>query len=187
MREVIAAAALVLGFYGYIPYLRDILAGKVRPSRAARIMFAALLIIALFQQHALGSRLALAITIAEAAGSILILLSAIKFGVGGLARLDIICYLLLVVDVFFWLTSKNTLLALHLTVLADLIAFTPTLEKTWRDPKSETATFYILGVIAPLLSVAGSEKISYGIVLFPIYLALANGIEVLLIKTRNKD
>ncbi len=184
MREILAVAALILGFYGFIPYLRDILKGKVKPARSARIMFAALLVIALFQQHDLGSRYALAITIGEAAGSILILLSSLKYGVGGLKKLDVVCYVLLAADLFFWLTTSNSLIALHLTVLADLIAFTPTLEKTWHDPSSETTTFFLLGVIAPLLSIAASKELTYGIILFPAYLAIANGFEVLLIERK---
>jgi len=140
-----------------------------------------LLAVALMQQHTLGSSWALAVTIGEAVGSVLILSLAMKRGVGGLSRLDIACYVVLSADLALWLTTSHTLWALHLTVLADLIAFTPTLVKTWRDPTSETPTFFVLGAIAPLLSILGGGNFSYGVVLFPAYLALINAVEVGLI------
>lgn len=178
----ILAAALII--YSYIPYSRDILNGRVKPARSARLMFAALTTLALFQQHSLGSGWALAVTVGEVIGSLAILMLALRKGVGGLQKLDIICYALLIVSCVVWITSKNALLALHFTVLADVIAFTPTLVKTWHMPKTETPLFFILGIIAPFLSIVAAGNYAYAIVLFPLYLAIANALEVLLIYRR---
>lgn len=137
-------------------------------------MLTVLICVALWQQHTLGSGWALAVTLGEVVGSLAILGLSLKRGVGGLTRLDKACYLILAVDMALWLTTANTLLALHLTVLADLIAFTPTLVKTWRFPNSETPLFYVLGTVASLLSVVAVGGYSYGVLLFPLYLALIN-------------
>lgn len=110
-----------------------------------------------------------------------ILALSLSRGVGGLRGLDVTCYGLLLLDVIFWLTTKNTLLALHLTVLADLIAMFPTLAKTWHDPKSETPLFFIIGSIGPLVGVVAAGQLNYAIILFPLYLALINTLEVALI------
>lgn len=174
-------ASFIIVFGAYIPYLFDVLKGKAQPSRSTRLMFATLMIIAISQQWNLGSRGTLAVTIGEAAGSFIILLTSFVHGVDGLKRLDVVCYGLLIVDVFFWLTTSDTTLALHLTVLADFIAFTPTLVKTWKQPKSETPLFYAAGVIAPLMSVLAGHNYAYGVILFPVYLAIANALEVGLI------
>jgi hypothetical protein len=184
--KIFAILAAVLGLVAYFPYMQDILAGKVQPARSVRIMFVLLLSLSLWQQHALGSRLALGVTIGELIGSIAILFMSLTRGVGGLKRLDIICYALLIIDVFFWLTSKNALIALHLTVLADIIAFTPTLEKTWRNPASETAPFFVIGVIAAAFSILAAQDKSYAIILYPLSLVIFNGLEVLLIKRGGK-
>ncbi len=69
-------------------------------------------------------------------------------------------------------------------MLADTIAFYPTLVKTWNDPRSETPLFFIVGAIAPLLSLVAVGQYSYAVIVFPLYLSLVNGIEVILIYTR---
>lgn len=181
MRTTLAIISVLIAFGCYFPYMADIAKGKAVPARSARIMFAALMIIAFLQQRTLGSGWALAVTIGEAAGSLAILGLALKKGVGGLTRFDIGCYVLLALSIAVWLTTKNTFLALHITILADVIAFAPTLVKTWRLPNSETPLFFVVGTIAPLLSVIAEGSYDYAVMLFPLYLSLINAVEVGLI------
>lgn len=182
---VILAGAIALG--GYVPYAFDIVKGRAQPSRSARFMFMFLLLVTILQQTAVQSGSLIAFTAGELIGSVTILVLAIKYGVGGLARLDLACYGLLVVDVVVWLSTGNALIALHLSVLADLIAFTPTLVKTWHQPKSETALFFISGIAAPALNILATGRYNYAVLLFPVYLALANLAEVLLISLRGRQ
>ncbi len=171
----------LLVFYSYIPYGWDIIKSRARPSRSARIMLTILLFVALLQQHFLGSVWTLSVTVGELVGTVGILGLALKHGVGGLKKLDLACYLLLSLSILVWVTTGSALIALHMTILTDMIAFTPTIEKTWRDPKSETPLFFVLGAVAPLLNIASAQEFNYAILIFPAYLAAANFIEVLLI------
>ncbi len=178
----VLAAVLVCG--AYIPYAIDIIRGRVIPSRSARLMLTLLIVIALFQQWGLKAGWTMAVTAGETIGSLAILALAFRKGIGGLKRLDQICYVLLIIDLFLWLTSKQTLLALHLTILADTIAVYPTLVKTWRQPSTETPLFYIAGIVAPLLSILAEGRYTYTVVLFPLYLALINTLVLILIYKR---
>lgn len=180
-RAILSTLAGLIVLCAYWPYSRDIVAGRVKPARSTRIMFVVLLSLALFQQGSLGSKWGLAVTIGETIGAFGIFLLALIHGEGGLKRLDLICYVLLAIDMFVWLTTGNALVALHLTVLADVIAFTPTLVKTWRRPQSETSLFFVVGTVAPLLNVLAARTFSYAIVLFPVYLSIINALEVILI------
>jgi len=176
---IAASALIVLG--AYIPYAIDIVRGRVLPARAARLMFVFLLVVTVLQQGQLHSGTLVAVTLGELMGSIAILSLALKRGVGGLSGLDKACYTLLVIDVVLWSLTGNALLALHLSVIADFIAFTPTLVKTWRLPQTETPLFFVAGAIGPMLNILGAGKYSYAVLLFPAYLVLINLIEVLLI------
>lgn len=186
MKEVLVVVAGGFALGGYIPYGIDILKGRARPARSARVMFVCLLVVTILQQISVHSGLLIAFTAGEFIGSVAILALAIKHGVGGFARLDKFCYCLLVVDVAVWLVTGNALIALHLSVLADLIAFTPTLVKTWHHPRSETPLFFMTGIIAPVLNIIATGKFSYAVLLFPCYLALANLVETLLIVIRGR-
>ncbi len=181
MKEALSIFAGCLILYSYIPYAKDIIKGKAVPARSARIMFTVLLALALLQQRSVGSVWTIAVTVGELIGTVGILWLALKFGVGGLKKLDLACYVLLGMSLIVWITTGSALLALYMTVLTDAIAFTPTLEKTWKNPKSETALFFILGVVAPLLNIIAARELTFAILLFPVYLALANLVEVLLI------
>jgi hypothetical protein len=181
IRDILSLAAGLLVFWAFIPYGRDILRGKVSPARSARLMFAVLMIVAILQQHSLGAGLTLAVSLGEAAGSLAILFLSIKYGMGGLRRLDTLCYGLLALDIVVWVTTGNALLALYLSIIADVIAFFPTLHKTWVNPASETAFFFATGIAAPLLNLAAVGHFTYKVALYPIALAIENTIEVALI------
>lgn len=184
MKEFFSILAGLIALGGYIPYAVDIVKGRAQPARSARFMFAFLLIVTILQQTSLGSGWLIAFTAGELTGSIAILALAIKYGVGGLSKLDVACYVLLLADIALWLTTGNALLALHFSVLADAIAFLPTIVKTWHEPQSETPIFFMSGIFAPVLNTLAVEKFTYGVLLFPLYLAFANLVETLLILRR---
>jgi hypothetical protein len=165
----------------YAPYGYDIVRGRVRPSRATRIMLTLVLIVALWQQQTLGSGWALAVTVGELLGSIAILFLSLKHGIGGWQRSDIVCYGLLAIGMLIWLSTGNALAALHVSVAVDAIACWPTLIKTWRLPDTETPIFYIGGIVAAGLSLLAQPNLSYGVLLFPVYLMGANAAVLLLI------
>jgi len=187
MQTFLAYASFVIIIGVTIPYMIDIVKGKARPARAARVMFFILLILTLLQQHSLGSGYAMAVTIGELVSSTMLLILAIPFGVGGLTRANKICYLLLGIDVLVWLLTKNALLAIHLSILADMISFWPTIEKTWRLPRSETPLFFWGGAVAPIFSILAQADWSYAVIIFPLYLTVANLLEVFLIYTRRYE
>lgn len=184
--NLLSISAGLIMFYSFIPYARDILKGKVKPSRSARAMILLILIIGLLQQRSLGSGWLIAMTVGDTIGAIGILFLSFKRGVGGLKRLDVVCYALLAFDIAVWVSTGNALLALHMSLLADLIAMTPVLIKTWKYPWTETPLFFVLGIVAPLLNIIGAGKFSYAVLLLPIYIAAMNLLETLLITYRQK-
>ena len=184
MTEVNAIFSTIAGLVlllSYVPYGNDIAKGNVQPARSARLMFVLLLLVAFLQQHSLGSGWILFITLGELVGSVAIFGLAIKYGIGGLSRLDLACYMLLLLTLLIWGITDNALIALHATIATDFVAFVPTLVKTWRQPQSETALFFVVGAIAPLVGLVALHDYQYEIIAFPLYLALANAFEVVLI------
>jgi len=178
---IFSVISALLAFVCYIPCGRDILRGRVQTARSSRIMLTLLLVVVLVQQVSLGSGLALAVTVGELIGSLAIMSLSLRHGVGGWQRHEVVCYGLLGVSLVAWLLTSNAFLALHLSIAADLVAFAPTLVKTWRLPASETPIFYGFGALAALLSVFAVPHISYVVVVFAAYLTVVNVVELLLI------
>jgi len=186
MQQALSILAGLIALGAYLPYAADILKGRVQTARSSRIMFVLLLLLTTLQQNAVHSGLLVMVTAGELVGSCGILILSLRHGEGGMARLDKLCYLMLAADILLWVNTGSALLALHLSALADLVAFTPTLVKTWRRPHTETRTFYIIGTVAPALNIAASDRFSYSVLLFPVYLVLANLAEVFLIAGRSR-
>ena len=161
MRAVLGVCAGLIAFGASAPYIRDIVRYRVQPARSTRLMLFFLVALGLLQSHSIGSTWSLFLLVGE---------------VGGMAKLDIICYSLLVVDVTFWLTTDNTQMALVLTITADIIATVPTIIKTYKFPNSETPLFHGLGTIAALLAILAEPQFIFVTVMFPIYLFFTNGL-----------
>lgn len=181
MNELLAVLSGLIVFGTTVPYFMDILRGKVVPLRSTRLMFMLLIVLAFFQQRSLGVGLAMMITIAELAGSILLFVTSMKKGVGGTNRLDIVCYVLLGASLVAWYTTGDPYIALLFTIVADFVAFFPVIYRTAKDPKSETQLFYWGGVVGPLLVIAVDTDRSAKNIIFVAYLAIINGFVALLI------
>lgn len=181
MSRALAYVSFLMIIAVTIPYIIDIVRGRAKPARSTRLMFFLLMALTIAQQHNLNSGYAMAVTLAELISSAALLILSVKYGVGGLRRTDFVCYVLLALSLVVWLITKNALLALHLAIVADTIAFWPTLEKTWREPKSETWLFFFGGVIAPLFSIFAQRDWSYAIIVYPLYLSFINLVELILI------
>lgn len=65
IRNIISVIAGLVVAGCFVPYAIDIIHGKVKPARSARIMFVVLLMVALLQQRQLGAGWTLAITFGE--------------------------------------------------------------------------------------------------------------------------
>lgn len=168
----VVAAIIIMG--ACIPYIKDILAGKVQPARATRLMFLGLLIVATLQSHDLGSKWSLLLLGGEILQGSLIFILSIKYGLGGLSKLDVACYGLLAIDIVFWVATSNTLVALMLTITADIIACIPTIIKVIKEPKSETPLFWFVGGLAALFAIFAEKNLDFDTIVFPIYLMLIN-------------
>jgi hypothetical protein len=55
--------------------------------------------------------------------------------------------------IYYWL-SRDTLISVILAALVDLIAFLPTFKKAWIQPWSETLSFWLIGALVDVLSIA---------------------------------
>ncbi|HEX4774862.1 MAG TPA: hypothetical protein VH234_05075 [Candidatus Saccharimonadales bacterium] len=187
IKELLSISAGLIMLFSFIPYSKDILAGKVKPARSTRLMFVLLWILLILQQRSLGSGWLLAMSYGDAIGAVSILFLSFKKGVGGLTKVDLACYCLLLVDVIVWVSTGSAFVALLLSIVGDVISMTPVLIKTWRQPWTETVLFFALGVVAPLLNLAGSNRYSLAIIVFPIYIAVINLVEAILILYRQSQ
>lgn len=162
-------------------YAKAILRGQAKPHRTTRLvllLITALATASLFAQH---NTVAIWLAAASTFQSILIFILSIKRGMGGWARMDIVCLILAILGIVLWQTTKQPLLALYAAIVADFTGMIPALIKTYKFPKTEIASFFLLDVFAAIFSLMAVKTWSIEEFSYPLYLMLINFVMVLLI------
>lgn len=174
MAEVFAIASALILVAGAPPYLIDILKHKTKPERATWFIWSVLGTIAFFSQLSLHGGWSLLFVGFDGLGSIVVFLLSLKYGVGGWTRLDKAALVIAALGVAISFVAHSPTIALCGVVLADVSGVVLTIRKTFLDPSSETTiTWFFIGTSA-LLGALSVGKMQFSVLLYPIYLTLAN-------------
>lgn len=160
-KEVIGAIAVVLTFAAYIPYYRDILKGKTRPHIYSWSLWGLLTILLVALQIKGGAGPATWVTAAAGLLCVGVVVLSLKNGKRDITTSDTIVAILSLLAIGFWLIADQPLVSMILATLADLLAFIPTVRKSYRDPYSETLSLYITNALRFCLALLAVEHYSY--------------------------
>jgi len=169
-------AAAAVSVVGTLPYLRDVVAGRTRPHHGSWCIWTVLGVAAFGSQHAEGADWTLLMIGIQAAASTTVLLLSLTHGIGGLRPADLVLMLVAGAGIAGWLVSSQPLVATGCVILADLAGAVLMLPKAWRDPRSETASTYVLASAAGWLGTAAVGPGRPGLLLYPVYFAVANAV-----------
>jgi hypothetical protein len=162
-------------------YISAILKGKAKPHRTTRIVILTITVLStasLFAQH---NTVAIWLSGVSMLQAIAIFLFSMKYGMGGWAKLDIVCLILALFGIVLWKVTQNPVIALYMSVLADFVGMVPALEKTYRLPHTEVWSFFLMDTMAGLMSLLAVQKWTVQEYSYPLYIMLINFAMVLLI------
>ena len=95
----------------------------------------------------------------------------------GFSKVDYFCLGVSLLALILGLIYKNPILGLTLNILlSDFIAFIPTIIKTYKDPKSENISTWLITIVANILTIAVIQRWTFGIVLLPVYTLIMNSV-----------
>lgn len=170
MKEIFAVSALVVSVAANVPYIIDILKGRVKPERISWLLWTLLGLTYYFSAvFADGAKL---FSFGELIGPVIIFALALKFGVGGRGKFDLSALLLALVAFILLFVFDGVLTGLLLALFIDGIGATLTIRKLLIDPTSESKTFWALGAVASMLALASLNVFSLETTLFPIYVLI---------------
>lgn len=176
MKEVIGIVAAVLVLLGYIPYIRDILRGKTHPHLYSWFLWGLLTILIFGIQVSHHAGFGSLVTITAGIMCLIVLLLSIKGGSRDITRSDNLVFVLTVVAMVLWLIAKQPLHAMILGCLTDLLAFAPTIRKTWNKPFSETLSLYQLNTVRFGVAIFALDQYTFINIIWPAMWAIVNGI-----------
>ena len=179
----LGAAVVVLG---QALYVVDTLRGRTQPNRVTWLLWAA------------APLLAFAVEVDDHVGIIALMTFMYGFGplvvfaasfvnrrsVWALGRLDYVCGVLSVAGTIGWLVTRQGLVALAASVVADALAGFPTMVKSWRHPETESASAYVAGFVSAVITLLTVKHASVTVVTFPLYIAIVTLVAVALVAGR---
>ena len=165
--ELMGVVAFVISVGAGIPYTIGILQHKVRPERVAWLIWMLLGIvyfIAAIRDHG-----AVLYTVGELIGPGVAFLLAIKYGVGGKSKFDVVALALALVAISLLFGTTNTIVSLLLAIFADGIGAVLTIRKLHIDPTSEPRMAWVLIALSAVFALLSLNVVTIETLLFPCY------------------
>jgi hypothetical protein len=180
-KETFAVAAALLAVAGNVPYVIDILKGRVQPHAYTWFVWTVVSGIVLFGQIAKGAGVGALPTLAAEIFTFVIFLLSLKFGFKGVTKTDTFFLLLALAGIIPWIMTSDPTVSVIVAVSIDVIAFIPTLRKTWAEPKSETPILYSANVVRHILALFSMQAYNVATTLHSIAMITTNTVMTLLV------
>ncbi len=180
----IAVVAALLAVAGNLPYLWDILKGRVRPHPYTWMVWSLVSGIVFFGQVAKGAGIGALPTAASEIFTVIIFLFSLRYGFKGITKIDTAFLVLALIGIGLWVATKDPTGSVIIAVAIDLIAFVPTLRKTWRYPKTETPILYSTNVLRHILALFSLQTYNIATTLHSIAMITTNSLMTLIILLR---
>jgi hypothetical protein len=156
-KEVFALIASVMAIYANWGYLRDVLKGRVKPHPYTWAIWSIVSAVVFFGQLVKGAGIGIVPTFFAEIFTIIIFLVSLKHGFKKIRKIDHFFLAIAILGLLPWYFTKDPTISVVIVVLVDLVAFMPTLAKTWTKPKSENPRFYEMNIVRHMLSLASLQ------------------------------
>jgi hypothetical protein len=179
-----AVIAVCLTIVGYIPYLRGIYSGKVKPHLFTWIVWFTTTSIAALVQFTKGAAEGAWPTMIAAALCCWVTWLSLGRGSKDIRKIDWCCLLASLCAVPLWVIAKDPTWSAILVTGVETVASFPTVRKSWSHPEQEAASMYLIGAIRFLLSIAAIKIYSVATVIYPAGMILMSAIIIAVIWIR---
>jgi hypothetical protein len=187
MKESLAVIAALLAVAGNLPYLWDIFKGRVKPHPYTWFVWTLVSGIVFFGQLASGAGIGALPTAASEIFTLIIFLFSLKYGFKGITKTDTFFLFCALVGIDIWIQTNDPTYAVIIAVTIDLIAFVPTLRKTWAYPDTETPILYSSNVLRHILALFSLQAYNIATTLHSIAMIATNTLMTLMILFRKEN
>ena len=184
-KEFLAAAAVLLTFAMFVPYIRSIRDGRTKPHAFSWIIWALGTVVVFLAQLADGGGFgAWPIGVSGLVTAYIAVLAYRSRCDTSVTRTDWVFLAVALAALPCWLLTSNPLLAVVLLTGMDLAGFGPTFRFAFSHPHEERIGFYSLGAVRNALAIAALEHYSFTTVLFPAAVGVACIVFVMMVAYR---
>ncbi len=141
-KDILTVLSIILIFVGYIPYIRDIFRGKTHPHVFSWIVWSILNFCLFWLQLDAWAGFASWIVLILWMNSTFIAFVWYRYGKKDIRKIDIFFFISALLAIPLWLFLDQAIISAILVTWIGVLAFAPTIRKTWVNPYSETMTTY---------------------------------------------
>lgn len=187
IQSIITAFGIILSFLGSAIYIKSIINGKTKPHFYTHFVWAILTFIAFYAQIVDKGGIGSWITGVTTLTILFTALLALKFGTKDVTKSDKIILAATLLAIIPWLMTSNPLWSVIMVTLIDVVAYYPTIRKSWHKPHEEALMSYTIGAIKFLLSILALENITIITALYPLAIVTANTFLISMCLWRRKN
>lgn len=147
MKEIIGIIAVILTFVSYIAYFRDILKRKTHPHIYSWGLWGLLTILIFALQISDNAGPGAYVTLFAGLMCLTVIILSLKFGKRDITISDTVVAILSLIAIGLWLIADQPILSIILVTIADMLAFLPTVRKSWNKPHSETLSLFVTNTL----------------------------------------
>jgi hypothetical protein len=130
----------------------DVLRKKVQPHPYTWLVWSVVSAIAFLGQMAKGAGLGLIPTFCAEIFTVIIFFFSLRYGFKQIKKVDTYFLIIALLGLIPWAITKDPTISVIIVVCIDLIAFIPTIRKTWKNPETETPLLYSMNVTRHILT-----------------------------------
>jgi hypothetical protein len=166
--------SLVLSAGSALPYIRDILRRRTKPSIVTWFTWTLLTAIATAAEFAAGEYTTAIFTSISTLSSLFIVLLGLRYGHAKYGLLDLICQISVLIGIALWIMLNSPLLAVVVMIIIDLVGTLPTLRHAWKRPGEETLLTFVMGFASATFVIIALKTYTAVGVVYPAYLGIVN-------------
>jgi hypothetical protein len=174
MKTTIAIIAALLAIIGNVPYLRDIIRKRVKPHPYTWLVWSIVSCIVFFGQLAKGAGIGALPTAAAEIFTVIIFFFSLRYGFKNIRKIDTLFLIIALLGLIPWLLTKNPTISVVIAVGIDLVAFVPSIRKTWSHPETETPVLYGMNVLRHILMLFSLQAYNVATMLHSIVMIVSN-------------
>ena len=169
-------AAVGLNIIAFWPYIIDTIQRKTKPHMYSWLVWTIITGIVFVGQLADGAGAGAWSTGITTVINLVIFLLSIKRGTSDITLSDKLCLGSAFLVLAFWAFSNSMELSIVMVTIVDVLAFFPTIRKSYRKPKEETFITYPLSTLRCVLGILAIANYSVTTCLYPLAMFMMYGI-----------
>lgn len=187
MTETLVVIASLLAVVGNIPYLIDTIKNKITPHPYTWLIWSIVSCIIFFGQVSKGAGIGAIPTAASEVFTIIIFFFSLKNGFKNIKKIDTIFLAIALLGIIPWILTKDPTISVIIAVSIDLVAFVPTIRKTWKNSTTETPILYSMNVLRHILMLLTLQAYNIATMLHSIAMITTNTImTTIILKNKRK-